>query len=335
MKNILKILYSAPRKTKNKADPIITASNVGYLQADLMETKSLNPRKNLGVRYLLIIIDIYSRYAWVYALKDKKPDSVLKCIEAVNDEMKPYGGISTFTSDYGNEFRSVVSKFFKENDIKQYLIHPEKHSHSTAVAERFVRTIVDKIKQLGKQVWVNDLDEIIDEYNNSEHSTLNAKPIDVLRGIHEPMERESKYKRYIDNGDYVVLEIPFEILTKKSRNMRYYPIPFQVIDHKQFRFTLKNLLTGSEHDYQPLQRELKVISRKIANDMKKHFDEIKKIYDNEIKMKKTNKVLLQSSDLINKHEVERVEVNEDTGEIEIIHKKRLRPKGESRREANP
>lgn len=65
--------------------------------------------------------------------------------------------------------------------------------------------------------------------------------------------------------------------------------------------------------------------------MKKHYDEIKKIYDNEIKMKKTNKVLLQSSDLINKHEVERVEVNEDTGEIEIIHKKRLRPKGESRR----
>lgn len=331
MKNILKILYSTPRKTKNRADPIITAPNVGYLQTDLMETKSLWPRKNKGVRYLLIVIDIYSRFAWVFALKDKKAESVLKCIKVVHDEMKVFAGISAITSDYGNEFRGVVTKYLKDNDIKQYLVRPEKNSHTTAIAERFVRTIVEKIKQLGKQVWIDDLDSIVDEYNNSVHSTLNAVPLEVLKGNEVPAKRESKYVRTIDVGDNVVLEIPFENMEKKSRNMRYYPIPFEVIDHKHFRFKLKNLVTGENHKYEPLQRELKVITRKTANEMIKNNDELQKLYDSENKMKKTNKILLQSSDLINKHEVESVNVDEDTGEIEIIHKKRLRPRGETRR----
>ena len=70
--------------------------------------------------------------------------------------------------------------FLKENDIEMYSTHNEGKS---VVAERFIKTLKNKIykhmTRVGKNVYFNLLDDIVDKYNNSFHSSIKIKPKDV------------------------------------------------------------------------------------------------------------------------------------------------------------
>ena len=61
-----------------------------------------------------------------------------------------------------------------------YLTHNEGKS---VVAERFIKTLKDKIYKymtsISKNVYIDKLDDIVDEYNNTYHTTIKMKPIDV------------------------------------------------------------------------------------------------------------------------------------------------------------
>ena len=51
------------------------------------------------------------------------------------------------------------------------------------VAERFIRTLKNKIYKymtsISKNVHIDKLDDIVNEYNNTYHTTIKMKPIDV------------------------------------------------------------------------------------------------------------------------------------------------------------
>ena len=53
----------------------------------------------------------------------------------------------------------------------------------SVVAERFIRTLKSKIYKhmtsISKNVYIDKLDDIVDEYNNTYHTTIKMKPIDV------------------------------------------------------------------------------------------------------------------------------------------------------------
>ena len=53
----------------------------------------------------------------------------------------------------------------------------------SVVTERFIRTIKNNIykhmNSISKNVYIDKLDDIIDEYNNTHHTTIKMKPIDV------------------------------------------------------------------------------------------------------------------------------------------------------------
>ena len=79
----------------------------------------------------------------------------------------------------------------------------------SAVAERFIRTLKNKIfKQMtavSKNVYFDVLDDIVDKYNNAVHRTIKMKPIDVKSDSYaEYNEDFNKYKNifakeYIQN----------------------------------------------------------------------------------------------------------------------------------------
>ena len=76
------------------------------------------------------------------------------------------------------------SNFFKKrlngNDIKMYSIHNEGKS---VVAERFIRTLKTKIHKymtsISKNAYIDKLDDIVNQYNNTYHRTIKIKPVDV------------------------------------------------------------------------------------------------------------------------------------------------------------
>ena len=66
-----------------------------------------------------------------------------------------------------------------------YSTHNEGKS---VIAERFIKTLKGKIYKymtsISKNVYIDKLDEIVDEYNNTYHTTIKMKPIDVKDTIH-------------------------------------------------------------------------------------------------------------------------------------------------------
>ena len=53
--------------------------------ADLVEMQQFS-RWNKAYRYLLMVIDVFSKYGWIVALKDKKGESVTKAFSEIFKE---------------------------------------------------------------------------------------------------------------------------------------------------------------------------------------------------------------------------------------------------------
>ena len=96
---------------------------------------------NKGIRFLLCVIDMFSKYAWVVPLKDKKGISFVKAFQSIlkQSNRKP----NKIWVDKGSEFyNAYFKKWLRDNDIFMYSTHNEGKS---VVAERFIRTLKSKI----------------------------------------------------------------------------------------------------------------------------------------------------------------------------------------------
>ena len=106
---------------------------------DLADMQSLS-KFNKGIKYLLCAIDLFSKYAWVIPLKDKKGTSIVNAFQKmISKERKP----NKIWVDQGIEFHKQSFKdFLKINNIEMYSTFIEGKS---VVAERFIRTLKNKI----------------------------------------------------------------------------------------------------------------------------------------------------------------------------------------------
>ena len=134
---------------------------------------------NNGFRFLLCVADIFSKYAWVVTLKDKNGASIVNAFQKTlkESDRKP----NKIWVDKGSEFyNSFLKKWLTDNDIEMYSIHNERKS---VVAERFIRTLKTKMYKymtsVSENIYINKLDNIVDEYNNAYHRTIKMEPVDI------------------------------------------------------------------------------------------------------------------------------------------------------------
>ena len=164
---------------------------------DLADMQSLS-RKNKGIKYLLCAIDLFSKYAFVIPLKDKKGISIVNAFNKIikQSNRKP----NKIWVDQGGEFyNNVFEKWLSDNDINMYSKYNEGKS---VVAERFIRTLKNKLykhmKATGKNVYYDVLDYVVNKYNNIKHSTIKMKPIDIKNNkrvyIDEHNEKDISFK---------------------------------------------------------------------------------------------------------------------------------------------
>ena len=156
-------------------------------------------RKNKGIKYLLCVIDLYSKYAFVISLKDKKGISIVNAFDKIikQSERKP----NKIWVDQGSEFyKNNFKKWLSNNNIIMYSTYNEAKS---VVVERFIRTFKNKLYKhmtaTDKNVYYDVLDDVVSKYNNTKHSTIKMKPIDVGNNnkrvyIDENNEKRSRFK---------------------------------------------------------------------------------------------------------------------------------------------
>ena len=166
-------------------------------RVDLADMQSLS-KKNKGIKYLLCAIDLYSKYAFVIPLKDKKGVSI---VNAFNKIIKQSGRKpNKIWVDQGSEFYNhVFKRWLSRNNIITYSTYNEGKS---VVTERFIRTLKNKLYKhmmaTVKNIYYNVLDDIVNEYNNTKHNTIKMKPKDVGNNkrvyIDEHNEKRSRFK---------------------------------------------------------------------------------------------------------------------------------------------
>ena len=165
---------------------------------DLADMQTLS-RKNKGIKYLLCAIDLYSKYAFVIPLKDKKGISIVNAFDKIikQSERKP---IKIWVDEGGEFYNNFFKKWLSDNDIIMYSMY---NKGKSVVAERFIRTLKNKLYKhmtaTGKNVYYDVLDDLVNKYNNTKDSTIKMKPIDVKNDnkrvyIDEHNEKDSRFK---------------------------------------------------------------------------------------------------------------------------------------------
>ena len=145
---------------------------------DLADMQLLS-RKNKSIKYLLCVIDLFSKYAFVVPLKDKKGASVANGFEKIVNESGRQP--NKIWVDQGSEFYNKTFKnWLKDEGIEMYLTYNEGKS---VVAERFIKTLKNKLYKhmtaIGKNVYWNVLDDVVNTYKDTVNRSIGMKPKDV------------------------------------------------------------------------------------------------------------------------------------------------------------
>ena len=168
----------------------------------------------------MCVIDIFSKYSWVVPLKDKKGVTITNTFQKILDKSgrKP----NKIWVDKGSEFYySFFKKLLKHNNIEMYSIHSEEKSVD---AERFIRALKTKMykcmTEISKSVYIDKLDDIVNQYNNTCHRTIKMKPVDVKDNTYidlrkEVNDKDSKFKL----GDYVRISKYKNIFAKDTHQI--------------------------------------------------------------------------------------------------------------------
>jgi hypothetical protein len=171
----------------------------GWFQMDLMDMSQVSGKKgNQNINFVLVIIEVYSRYGFAYPLKNKEPASVLEGLKKWKEDVGSRM-IKGIWSDDGSEWKGVVGKWLKEQDITHKVVD-KWGKNSMGIVERWIRTLRMKIRQIwidnDNLVWLPFLERVVREYNTTVHSRMKANPTLVWEGESEP-----RFKRKIvDNS---------------------------------------------------------------------------------------------------------------------------------------
>ena len=150
-------IYSKPPK-RNYHTNTTDVYHIDYgWSLDILDLKDYGPENNRGHRYVLVMIDIFSKFGWTLLPKIKNAQTKKDSFENILISSKRKPDLIEF--DRGKEFyNNVFQEFFNENKIKNF---SRNTSFGAVFAERFNRTIRDLLKrpvfEKGDGKWIDVL----------------------------------------------------------------------------------------------------------------------------------------------------------------------------------
>ena len=92
------------------------------------------------MNYLLCAIDLFSKYAWVVPLKDKRGISIINAFQKLISEGKEAESKRRrkWVDQIGELYNKLFKRFLKTNNIERYSTYNEGKS---VLAERFIRAL--------------------------------------------------------------------------------------------------------------------------------------------------------------------------------------------------
>lgn len=178
-----------PVRRKFKRRRVMVGGIDHQWQADLIDVQRLK-KHNPGFNYILTIIDVLSKYAWVVPLKNKTGPVLVKAFEHIFEQGRKPLKLQT---DKGAEFlNKTFQRFLKEQDVDFFTT--ENEDIKASIAERFNRTLKDKLwKYFTKKNtlrYIEVLPAIVRAYNRSYHRSIKRAPMQVSEANQEDVWQE-------------------------------------------------------------------------------------------------------------------------------------------------
>ena len=135
-------------------------------------------KHNDGVTFLLLVIDIFSKYGWVIPLKNKEGKTVAEALKTIFKERKA----EKLWTDKGKEFynknvKDLVKLYSTENEEK------------SSIVERWIRTMKEKMWKYftdnNTYTYIDILPDLVEDYNNTVHSSTKLTPVEASKKKNE------------------------------------------------------------------------------------------------------------------------------------------------------
>ena len=150
-------------------------------QMDLVDLSKLS-KYNSGYKYLLVCIDVLSKFAWIEPLKTKTAGELKEAIQKVflHDNRQPL----MIQTDKGTEFlNSLVKNMLKEKNIKLFTTNSERKASVVERLNRTIKSIMFKyFTKNSTRKYIDVLSDLVRRYNYSYHRSIKMRPIDVNKG---------------------------------------------------------------------------------------------------------------------------------------------------------
>ena len=243
------------RRKKFPRRRIISVDVGDQHQVDLADMQKFSTF-NDGYKYILTVIDCFSRFAWGVPVKSKKPAEIVDGLTKIYQESPPP---LRCQSDKGKEFTAkVVRAFFKESNVTFFTTTND--DVKCAMVERLNRTIKERLwlymTYNNNFRYIDVLSSILDSYNASVHSSIGFAPKDVdaeaamvirTRMLQE-RDRESDFK--FEVGDYTRLAKRKQTF-EKGYETNFTEEIFKVVSRERHQH--KNIYTVVDLDEKPVE----------------------------------------------------------------------------------
>ena len=260
--------------------PITSYEPNEHIQIDLMDMSNI-ATTNSYYKYLLVSIDIFTRKAFVVPLKTKTSETVIEGMKDIISFFEP----KIITSDNGKEYiNKELKDLLKSHNIEHRFIDVNQHA-SLGLIDRWcrsLRNLINKFSTSHKTTrYIDVLQSLIDNYNNTYHSTIKCTPNKAYKNIDKiNMIMMKKYMKAKDNeqvfniSDKVRHMINLSIFEKQGQSKWSTQIN-TITDKKEHSYKLDN---GKWYRYYQLQKVEETENiKKVGRPTKHTMETLKKI----------------------------------------------------------
>jgi len=200
---------------------------------------SLLKGKNKNFNWILTCIDVFSRYSWAIPVKKKTGVLVTEAFAKILKDGQPL----RVTSDNGSEFiNSNFQKLLRKHKITHFLNQPGDHN-TMRLIERFNRTLRGLMgrnyERIGKLIWINDLPNLIHNYNNNIHRTLGQTPKSIWNKNEISKQKINRETFTLQPGNTVRLLLKRNIF-EKGTSQNWSKSIYTVVQRVGFKYEVKN-----------------------------------------------------------------------------------------------
>ena len=194
-------------------NPIYVYRTRDLLQADLVHLMYLED-SNDGVKYLLVVVDSFSRFCWVRPLKTAQGQ---ECLNAFQEIYAETGRFKALYCDRGPEFRNrLMLRFLNKEGIQ--LRFPNNKCGTVERLNRSLQSLIYRyLTDRASNRYIDKLDSIVHLYNNRWHTSIKCTPayaddplnrkyvLNILSMRYDKIERQRKKPKY-KIGDTVLIQ---------------------------------------------------------------------------------------------------------------------------------